>query len=1532
MAWVEDDAAPPQTLAATGGPLPNPKAPTWDETIVSSWRATNPVANLAAKIFEEQFPKVEGYNPKDIIRGTKFEEFYSDNFIGDQSPQETRARMARIEQEEGDARVRAASGAFGLITDFTFGNLDPSLAFPAGALVKSARGGYSLVKSGLVIGGAGASQIAAQEAVLQGTRETHTAAESGVAIGTGAIFSAIIGAGAARLVSRAESRALTALLERERVAAAKHIDQGARVAAEAEAGAPRAAGDVEAGAPVVPKVGEEVADLADDLGAGPARAEAAGAAATRTDELVPVSYGFDKIPGWSRFARFLGTDLGIYSAKSIAGKRLASEIFETTLRFRQNLEGEVTSPVVPLDREVRTIIETNRIELGDEIKSAYAEYRFGQADKTAPFARAEIAKLLGNAEGKMSPSEFDKEVAAALQRGDVHDIPQVQRVAQYIRKKVLNPWAERMERANPDFKRQEFPEGKSYFPYSYDNPKIEAERTQFVDSVVFPHLKADQGRKAAAKERLQRMNSELTYFNSEIRRFEGRLERLAAREEDLASRLDERAMEVSRAEKRAGVVEERASSLAEDLTEIADFIGAMRAELKDPAMLARLDAMEKEAAALKKADRPVTEADLRKIEKEEVDAILTGPTRMAAEMLTGRRAWPKIPSFLSWIVANGGIRDEGGEIAAMMGGTMRTRPGLVNKQGGRALDELAQKIQEEARGWFPERPGETGGGAPDINTVLDWIDDALRGKEPDWWADVRSPNTAQAKAAQTAAALDEMMTRAGVSVNTIGDVGKFIRDGKLGDVTLEDLDKIAASMEAAGESIPVRLRRAAADEKVDVQRETITEIRDVIARAMKARESSGRRLQVAEARGEEAGIAERANRGRLGLLQDRMDRAAARRELLRDVVEINAQARDRLRERIEAEIGSWDGKTVGEAKAALKQVQKYEGERAERRVKAAEAGEDVGVASRLTGADDAVDTAVRRILASDRDLSDAELRDKAEEITDHVLGTPIGRLPYDIHVTANERPRAPDRQARGPLLQRDFAIDYDLAKDWLSHDLNRVLGNWMRTMVPDTLLHERFPGEGPALTSRYRQIQEEYAGLVRAATSAKERTRLNREKDALIETLDGVLQRIRGTLNNTEGLSGRVGETVRRINQMTDLGFAGVTSLPDLAGPIFYHGLTKTLADGWAPFFSAVSNPDVLKMSNRELRAMSIAAEIENSTRGNALAELAEVYHPQTKAERAIKYASDRFFLLNMQAQETQVAKQMAGRVAMADFLRAVKAEAEGTATQRQIVNLRESNVDASMAKRIWEQFNSPEGGATIDGTMLPNTANWTDERAKMHAIAAIARDVERAVVTPGQEKPLWISTNAGGLIGQFKTFSIASGNKLLISNLQRREFESLQGLVASVGLGVLSYRLSTLIRGDKWPERPQDVIKEGISRSGILGPMEDINMFAAKASSGYVDMYKLIGADKPLSRNANRTILSSMLGPTAGKVESIARVTGALGARDKTTGEMTWNAGDTHALRRLVILQNLVGVNKAFDAAEGGFNSFFGIPPAPER
>ena len=131
----------------------------------------------------------------------------------------------------------------------------------------------------------------------------------------------------------------------------------------------------------------------------------------------------------------------------------------------------------------------------------------------------------------------------------------------------------------------------------------------------------------------------------------------------------------------------------------------------------------------------------------------------------------------------------------------------------------------------------------------------------------------------------------------------------------------------------------------------------------------------------------------------------------------------------------------------------------------------------------------------------------------------------------------------------------------------------------------------------------------------------------------------------------------------------------------------------------------------------------------------------------------------------------------------------------------------------------------------------------------------------------------------------------------------------------------NSLTGGAPTSDKPADWVKESISRGNLLGWFEEANALASKASRGGVDIYRTIGADKPLTRFASRSALDQLLGPTAGKVSSIFKATSAISKPSE------WSEGDSKAVRRLVAGQNVFYLRRMFDQVEASGNATFGIP-----
>ena len=88
-------------------------------------------------------------------------------------------------------------------------------------------------------------------------------------------------------------------------------------------------------------------------------------------------------------------------------------------------------------------------------------------------------------------------------------------------------------------------------------------------------------------------------------------------------------------------------------------------------------------------------------------------------------------------------------------------------------------------------------------------------------------------------------------------------------------------------------------------------------------------------------------------------------------------------------------------------------------------------------------------------------------------------------------------------------------------------------------------------------------------------------------------------------------------------------------------------------------------------------------------------------------------------------------------------------------------NISEDMAQRFAQQFE--KHGLKERGIYGANVSKWDDEFAARAYAAALAKDVDRTIVTKGvSDTPLWMKTNTGKMIMQFKGFGMASHQRCL--------------------------------------------------------------------------------------------------------------------------------------------------------------------------
>ncbi|MDW9902028.1 hypothetical protein GOA77_09130 [Sinorhizobium meliloti] len=216
--------------------------------------------------------------------------------------------------------------------------------------------------------------------------------------------------------------------------------------------------------------------------------------------------------------------------------------------------------------------------------------------------------------------------------------------------------------------------------------------------------------------------------------------------------------------------------------------------------------------------------------------------------------------------------------------------------------------------------------------------------------------------------------------------------------------------------------------------------------------------------------------------------------------------------------------------------------------------------------------------------------------------------------------------------------------------------------------------------------------------------------------------------------------------------------------------------------------------------------------------------------------------------------------------------------------------IDELMAQRIATQIK--KHGIEEDGIYGANVEDWDDTFAARAWAAALNKDADRTVIVKGvADNPLWMKTNVGKLLFQFKSFAMAAHQRVLIAGLQERPHRLAEQLVFATALGMLISYLKFVERGDtddanRLLENPGLWVAEGLDRSGIMSlPFEISNTVEKFGPPGLYGAAQALAGDNDrggkASRYAGRGTFGTLAGPTAGIIDDFATIANQFSSGD---------------------------------------------------
>ena len=678
----------------------------------------------------------------------------------------------------------------------------------------------------------------------------------------------------------------------------------------------------------------------------------------------------------------------------------------------------------------------------------------------------------------------------------------------------------------------------------------------------------------------------------------------------------------------------------------------------------------------------------------------------------------------------------------------------------------------------------------------------------------------------------------------------------------------------------------------------------------------------------EAAVNARASRSRLDILLDRAEIYASIDAELSSRLDALQKQKGDVRGKFEAIVKEWEGDTTRAARNALRRVE----EMAAERQKQIDAGTYQGRAARLTGADDAVDKAVRTIVNSDRGKIDAELRAQAKDIVRNMMASPDGRLPYEWGETASKQARASsafsgDGDANIPFLkERRFPVPDGEMLDVMDNDIRRVFHAYVHSMIPQAEMQKMFGDvRGEAAI---RAIQEEYGAKIAEAATEAERLKLREAMNADIKDFAGMRDRILGVYglpSDPESLFYRGAKVATQLNFLSKMGMMVVSSVADAGAAVMRHGLGRSFEALGAGLNRFSKDPEIARAAKAEkqiLEDAGVALEMVLGSRAMSFAEIAADYGRASKFERGLQSSTAAFSFINLARQWDTAMQTVAGVASLRRIMRNVEDWSKGDISPGEAEFMASLNIGKDQAGRIWKAAEAGEG-ERLKGVLIPEGRTWTDKDAYDMMRVALKQSVDSTIIKPGQDKPLVASTPVGRVLFQFRSFIISAHQRLLLAGLQQADANMGIGAATMLGLGTLSVAMSDLARSGQLKERePGEWLIEGFDRSGIPGWLMEVNNVAEKVSGQQFGLRPLAGAE-PAARSVNQSRLDAVFGPTVGFATDAIRIVGA-----PMRGELA--AADTRAVRNQIPMQNLFWLRHVFNAAHDSVDRSLGIEKRP--
>jgi len=466
--------------------------------------------------------------------------------------------------------------------------------------------------------------------------------------------------------------------------------------------------------------------------------------------------------------------------------------------------------------------------------------------------------------------------------------------------------------------------------------------------------------------------------------------------------------------------------------------------------------------------------------------------------------------------------------------------------------------------------------------------------------------------------------------------------------------------------------------------------------------------------------------------------------------------------------------------------------------------------------------------------------DKVEDYSDFAWPTMVGPLKGRANWV-------PESALTAPVPGR--------TRGFLNNEASHVLHHYLRVMAGDVALRRQFGNI--SLQPELAELSREFSQMQDAIGAAKDTEELRqivgdtgirfgkdleKNRQRAYEFVDvqhrqgqedvrAMRDRILGRYKVAENHSnfGRFVRAANQINYMRLMGGVVLSSLTEVYRPAMVHGLGSFVNHIVEPMLNDI---EALKLGVKEAKDLGLITEMTMLNRMHDFAELADPMAHRTAIERLIDNGTSAATRWSGLAAWTDLGQAQAAIMTQARILKAIQT---GTDTDY----LRFLNIGQGHERDIKDLFK--KYGEVRSGVYVSNADRWTEgladrelyqvEQARMALWSAIRKEVDSIIVmqSPG-DTPLFTSTPAGKAILQFQSYNMSAHQKVMLRGMQEGAGRFISGLstMTMMGMGVAALQAW---RGgeERWKKfresaaNPGFLVGEGLDKSGIFPLLFDV-------------------------------------------------------------------------------------------------------------